>query len=30
MRYSKDGTVLRELYQRDEGHICDKPHRGDY
>jgi len=30
MRYSKDGTVLRELYQGDEGHVCDKPHCGDY
>lgn len=30
MRYSKDGTVLRELYQGDEGNVCEKPHRGGY
>lgn len=30
MRYGKDGSSLRELYQRDEGNICEKPHRGDY
>lgn len=30
MRYGKDGSSLRELYQRDEGNICEEPHRGDY
>lgn len=30
MRYGKDGSSLRELYQRDEGGVCEKPHRGDY